>query len=46
MLLELNEVGKALVALQLSQVYPLVLNRVKYLVLSVQMVLVRLHFST
>lgn len=46
MLLELNEVSKALVALQLSQVYPLVLNKVRYLVLSAQMVLVRLHSST
>lgn len=46
MLLELNEVSKALVALQLSLVYPSVLNKVKYLVLSVQMVPARLHFLT
>ncbi len=46
MLLELNDVSKALVALQLSQEYPLVLSKVKCLVLSDQMVLVRLHFLT
>lgn len=36
MLLELNDVSKALVALQPSQEYLLALNKVKYLVLLVQ----------
>ena len=46
MLLELNDVSKSFGGVAASQEYLLALNKVKYLVLLVQMVLVRRHCST